>query len=217
MKSSIITKKYFEDDRLLTGFTLIEVMVTMAIFVLLVFGVSVMLSSIFTNQNQQSMSMSSIDHARAVDSAFTNEIRNALTGSDGSYPLNQAGDSQIIFYSNYGANNGIVSRIRYYVSNNILYKGIVAPTGSPLTYNLSSESVKPVLTGMSSASSPIFYYYDGNYNGSTPPLAQPINVNKVRFVKINLSVLNQITPNDTSAFLITAGAEIRSIKDNLGN
>lgn len=196
---------------------MIEVLVTISVFVFLIFGVSAMLSDIFVNSSQQLSSMNNIDQARSVLSTFTNEIRNAAAGSDGSYPLNQAADSQIIFYSNFKTSNSTVERIRYYVAGNTLYKGVVLPTGSPLSYNLSSESVKPVITSISNQSSPTFYYYDGNYNGTGAALTQPVNINQVRFIKISLMVLNQITPTDTSTFPITAGAAIRSVKDNLGN
>jgi len=199
------------------GFTLIEVIITMAIFVILIFGVTAMLNDIFVNSNQQLQSMSNIDQARSVLVLLTNEIRNATTGSDGSYPLNQAGDSQIIFFSNYKTNNSVVERIHYYFSGNTLYKGIVLPTGNPLSYNLSSESIRVVATGISNGSSPLFYYYDGNYDGSTSALSQPVNINQVTFVEANLLVLNQITPTDTSTFSVTAGVAIRSAKDNLGN
>ena len=199
------------------GFTLIEIVVALSIFTILAFGVYQLLNDIFVNSNQQTLSMDNIDQARLVLSTFTNEIRDATTGSDGSFPLNQVDDSQIIFYSNFGTNNSVVKRIRYYISGSTLYKGIILPTGSPLAYNLFSESVSPVLTGVSNGSSQLFYYYDGNYDGSTSALSQPVNINRVRFVRINLMVLNQITPTDKSTFSISTGAAIRSIKDNLGN
>ncbi|MCX6718584.1 MAG: prepilin-type N-terminal cleavage/methylation domain-containing protein [Candidatus Staskawiczbacteria bacterium] len=199
------------------GFTLIEVLITTAIFAVLIFVVSAMLNDIYVNSNQQLSSMSNIDQARAAATAFTNEIRNATTGVDGSYPLNQATDGQIIFYSNFGTNNSAVQRIRYYVLGDILYKGVVLPTGSPLAYNLSSELISPAITGISNQGSPAFYYYDGNYSGTGSALTQPVNINQVRFVKINLMVKNQITPTDSSVFPVSAGAAIRSVKDNLGN
>jgi len=199
------------------GFTLIEVLVTMSIFVVLIFGVSAILNDIFVNSSQELLSMNNIDQARSVLSAFTNEIRNASVGSDGAYPINLAGDSEIIFFSNFKTINSAVARIRYYILDDVLYKGIVLPTGSPLRYNLSSELVRPVVTGLSHQSTPIFYYYDGDYSGGSDPLFQPVNINRIRYIKISLKVLNQITQNDTSAFLIEAGTTIRSVKDNLGN
>jgi len=199
------------------GFTLVETIIVIAVFTILIFLVSAMLNSIFVDSNQQLMSLSSIDQARSALVTFTNEVRNATTGSDGSYALGQAGDNQIVFYTNYGTSTSTVERIRYYVSGNNLYKGVVLPTGSPLSYNLSSEVVRPVVVGISNGSTPAFYYYDGNYACLTNALAQPVNINQVRFIKISLAVLNQITPNDASTFPVTAGVAIRSVKDNLGN
>ena len=199
------------------GFTLIEVMVTIAIFVVLIFAVSTMLTDIFVKSKQQLSSLTSIDQARSAMTTFTNEVRDATMGSDGSYAINQVGDSQIIFYSNYKISNGAAKRIRYYLSGSTLYKGVVLATGSPLAYNLSSETVSTVISGVANGVVPVFYYYDGSYNGSANPLIQPVNINQVRFVKISLMVLNQTAQNSTSTFSISAGATIRSLKDNLGN
>ena len=70
---------------------------------------------------------------------------------------------------------------------------------------------------MSMGGNPLFSYYDGNYNGSGSPLSQPVNINVIRFVKINLTVLKDVTPNSTNTFTVTAGASIRNLKTNLGN
>jgi prepilin-type N-terminal cleavage/methylation domain-containing protein len=201
------------------GFTLIEIIVVMAIFVLLIFGVSAILNSIFVNSSQELMSMNNIDQARIVSSAFVNEIRNATMGSNGAYPLNYAGDSQIIFYSNFGnANPAVVNRIRYFISDNNLYKGVVVPTGNPLTYSLSSELVRLVQSDLRNESIPLFYYYNGEYDGTGDAhLLQPVNINQVRFAKINLVVLNQTTRDSNKTFNVSAGGTIRSVKDNLGN
>ena len=67
------------------GFTLIEVMVTLAIIAVLILGAATMLNDIFTNSSQELLSMSNIDGARSALSTFSNEIRNATIGSDGSF------------------------------------------------------------------------------------------------------------------------------------
>ncbi len=199
------------------GFTMIEVIVVMAIFVLLIFGVSAILNSIFVNSSQELMSMNNIDQARMVSSIFVNEIRNSIMGNNGAYPINYVGDSQIIFYSNFkNSNPAVVNRIRYFISNNNLYKGVVVPTGSPLTYNLSSESVRLVQSDLRNENIPLFYYYNGEYDGKEDAqLLQPVNINQVRFVKINLVVLNQTKRDSSATFNVSAGATIRSVKDNL--
>ena len=206
--------KYFPKN----GFTLIEVVVTIAIFTVLIFGVATILNDIFIKSNQQLTALSNIDQARSALNTFTNEIRDAVIGSDGSYPIIEAGDYEIIFFSNYKVSNGKIARVRYYISNGTLYKGTTLPTGSPPSYNLSSETITSIASGIANGSSPIFYYYDGSYDGTSNNfIAQPININQIRYVKINLSVLNNMTPQSNSTFSVTAGATVRSLKDNLGN
>lgn len=199
------------------GFTLIETMTVIAISTLLLAGVSTLFVSVFKTPTQQLLSADNVDQARKVLASFTNEMRNAMPGNDGSYQLNEAGDSQIIFYSNYGTSTSKVYRIRYYISGTTLYKGVVTPAGSPLTYNLGSEVVNPVQYHLSNGVTPVFYYYGDTYNGTTDSLAQPVNLTQVKFVKINLIVLRNNSASDTNTFNVSGGTTIRSLKTNLGN
>ena len=206
-----------KNNKKLQGFTLIELIISISIFAILIFVVIGLFLNVFSQPEQDLMAIDIIDKARIVTSDFSNEIRNAATGNDGSYALNQASDSEIIFYSNYGSSGTAVNRIRYYLSNNNLYKGVVVPTGSPLVYNLALETVTTLMSGLENASAPVFYYYGGDFNGSGSPLLQPINVNEVKFVKINLMVQRHTTENSNDTFLVNAGAAVRNLKDNLGN
>ena len=199
------------------GFTIIELIISISIFTVLIFVVLGLFLNVFSQPEQNIIAMDMIDQACIITSGFTNEIRNAAVGNDGSYPLNQASNSEIIFYSNYGSSGTAVNRIRYYLSNNNLYKGVVVPTGSPLVYNLALETVTTLMSGLENASAPVFYYYGGDFNGSGSPLLQPINVNEVKFVKINLMVQRHTTENSNDTFLVNAGAAVRNLKDNLGN
>lgn len=199
------------------GFTLVETLATIFIFSIIMIGVTLLLRDIFKSSKQQPLALDVVDQARIAISSFTNELRNATAGSDGSYPINQAGDSQIIFYSTYGDTIGGINKIRYYVSGTTLYKGMTAPSGNPLTYNPTSETSTVVVNDLSNESTPIFYYYNGDYAGTSTPLAQPININDVKFVAINLILPNQDSRESTTTFTITAGAAIRNLKNNLGN
>lgn len=199
------------------GFTLIEVLVVIAIISLLIFDLSSLASFVFTGSQEQISSSANVDYAMNVVSKFTNEIRNASMGNTGSFSLSKADNAEIIFYSSSGASGGNINRIRYWLSDGTLYKGVVVPTGSPLTYNLSSESVSVVQIDLVNGQTPLFYYYDGNYNGSTEPLTQPVNINQIKFVRINLIVLKQVTKDSTSNFTVSSGATIRNLKNNLGN
>lgn len=196
------------------GFTLLEIIISISIFSVLTFAATSLLISIIQNPKLQLAQMDNIDQARFVSSRFANEIRAAAYGS---YPLIEAGDSEIIFYSPIGASAGNINRIRYYISDNTLYKGIIAPAGG--IYNPEAEVITSVLTGISNEGAPLFYYYDGDYDGiaSVDALSQPVNITEVRFVKINLIVQYQTTTQDVGTFSLSAGGAIRILKNNLSN
>lgn len=199
------------------GFTLVETIVTIFIFSLIMLGTTLMLRGMLVNSKQEGMALNNIDQARRIAASFANELRNGAYGSNGSYPINVASDTQITFFSTAPLGNGTVSKIRYYISNGILYKGITNPTGVPLSYTSSTEQIIPLLSTLSLGSTPLFYYYDGNYNGSSTPLVQPVNINSIKFISINLIILSQLERNSGTTFTITGGAAMRNLKTNLGN
>jgi len=199
------------------GFTLTETIVVIAIFTLLALGVTTLFTHIFITSREKTFSLDNLDQARTIANNFTNEIRIASVGNDGAYPITQADDNEIIFYSNYKQADGIIARLHYYLAGNTLYKGTVIPSGSPLSYNLTQESIKMVQNNILNDGSPIFYYYDGDYTGSSSPLPQPVNVNQIKFIEINLDILKQATTTATTTFNVRAGSSVRNLKENLGN
>lgn len=199
------------------GFTLIETMVTIAIFTILSLGSSVVIKDIVINSRQGNFSLENADKARFTAFNFINEIRSASVGIDGSYPITQAGTNQIIFYSSYGNNNGLVNKIRYFISEDKLMKGVIEPSGDPLSYIASEEKMITVANDIKNDDIPLFYYYDTDYDGNASPLNQPVNINSIRYVKINMIILKQTSKNSSDTFLVDAGSSIRNIKTNLGN
>ena len=199
-----------------SGFTLVETIVAVSIFTILMFGITLMMKNIIVNGRQDALTINNVDGARRVGSIFTNELRNGAYGANGAYPIGQASSTQIIFYSTSPKGDGTVSKVRYYISGKTLYKGVTSPGGSPLGYN-GREATTTLITAMSLGSSPLFNYYDGNYSGTSTPLTQPVNINQVKFVRLNLIVSKQIFQNATSTFQVSAGSTIRNLKTNLGN
>lgn len=199
------------------GFTLVETIVVVAIFSMLALGVNAIFTHIFSSSRNRLASMDVIDQARLATTNFTNEIRVASVGVDGSFPIVTADRREIIFYSNYNQENGLISKILYYTASSTLYKSTIVPTGSPLSYNSANEKIKTVQTDLASTTERIFYYYDGDFDGKSAPLSEPVNVNDIKFVKINLNILKKTTDTGTSSFNTSAGSSIRNLKDNLGN
>ena len=198
-----------------SGFTLMETMITIFIFGIVMIGTTTMLRAILVNGRQGTVATGNIDQVGRLANTFENELRNGAYGVNGAYPVYQASDTQIIFFSTAPKGNGTVSKVRYYVTGSTLYKGITNPTGT--TYNAANETITTLITSLSLGGNPLFYYYDGNYNGTGSALTQPVNINNVKFIKINLTSLVQLDQRSTGTFTVTGGAAIRNLKTNLGN
>ena len=198
------------------GFSILELLVAVSIFSFLIILVALMFTNVFTGSKQGLLAVDNVEQARLVASQFLNEARNATTGVGGEYALSQAGDQKIILYAK-TTGTATINRIRYYITGGKLYKGVVIPSGNPLAYNLASETIRLVQNDVTNGVGQVFTYYNDSYSGTQNPLSQPINVNSVKFVKINLTVLTQVKNNSNSTFSISEGVAIRNVKTNLGN
>ena len=198
------------------GFTLIEVMITVFGFALISLGLFALVSGLLTGANKQADLLADTDMARKLAFNVSNELRRITTSVTGSYGLEQAGSQQIIFYSNIDSDPE-PERIRYYLSGDKLYKGVIQPSGSPLNYN-GSEVTTLVLKNVANGTAPLFYYYDGTYTGvSDNFINQPVGVTQVKYVRISINIYNKAGVANTNMYTVVSGASLRSLKANLGN
>ena len=196
------------------GFSIVEMMVVIFGFTLIIGGLLTLFSGIFTTSNQQLGLLSDTDQARKLAFSIANELRNAQLGQNGSYVLDTAATSTLIFYSNADIDASI-ERIRYFVQNGQLWKGVVDYNGT--VYDTSTEKTYLVQSNLANGANPVFYYYDGSYIGSSTQssLAMPVNVVQVKFVKINLQIYNKAGAKKINTYTVTASGAIRNLKTNL--
>ena len=198
------------------GFTLVEMLLAIFIFTLVLLGLVAILSNLFRFSSQQSGLLSDQDQARLLAGQIVFQLRNAQTGSDGSYALAEAGDQEIVFFSPIAGQPGI-QRIRYFLQNGALWRGLTAYSSG--TYNTGTEQTALMQNDVANTpAQPLFYYYDGSYSGSSTQssLAQPVNVTQVKFVKLNLLIANKAGAANNNSYDVVAGGTIRSLKTNLG-
>jgi len=197
------------------GFTLIELTVALFGFSLIVWGLIALFSGIFTSSSQQSGLLSDSDQARKLAFQIATELRNGQTGTNGAYVLDTAGDQQIVYYSPNADNDASVEKVRYFVQNGKLWKGIIEYSGG---YSTSTEKTAIVQNDLANGVNPVFYYYDGTYTGSSTQvsLSQPVNPTLVKFVKVSLQIYNKAGVKNTNTYTVTASAAIRNLKTNLG-
>lgn len=195
------------------GMTMIEVLVTVGLFLLLIVGVVELM--IWGNHGKDVVfeQLSTQSEGRKVVQDFINDIRRADASSIGSYSIEMAQSQQVVFYSNIDSDNWR-ERVRYFLQGTILKRGIVKPSGNPISYNPASEVVEDVVHDVANATNSIFYYYDQNYTGaSSSAMSFPINISAIRMVGIKLMLEEK--PNIAPApFNIEAKTEIRNLKTN---
>lgn len=195
------------------GFTLVEILVTMAIFSLILGAVGLFARDIFYYDNLFSSGLTSYEEAKKILQPVASEIRGASPSSLGSYSIEQASDTSFTFFTDTD-NDGLKERIRYFLSDDILRRGVIAPSGSPSQYIQEDEIITDMINDLTNGVTPVFTYYDSSYNGSSEPLSQPVSVSDIRLVKITLII--DADPNRPPAPMeVTTEVSIRNLKDNL--
>jgi len=208
----MIIKNYKNNLR---GFSIIEIIVVIFIIALISLATATFQNDIFSLNKTVSNNISAQDEMRKVFKMMTAEIRSASSSSLGAYPIADLSQTSFTFYSDID-NDGLKERIRYFLSSNILKKGVIKPSGSPPTYNLANETVTDVVHNIVNGSTAVFSYYDKNYDGTSSPLSYPIDVTSVRLVKITIAInSNSNSSNDPGTVIFTTQVSIRNLKDNL--
>lgn len=195
------------------GLTMIEILVAIGIFLLLITGIVEMLLWGLHGRDVVWEQLSTQNEGRKIVQDFVNEIRRANVSSIGSYPLEIAQNQQIAFYSNIDSDTWR-ERVRYFLVDKTLRKGITKPTGNPLTYNPVNEVLTDVVHDVANGTSSLFLYYTQDYhNASGTAMTAPINTASVRVVGIKLMLEEK--PNVAPVpFNIESKAEIRNLKSN---
>ncbi len=195
------------------GFTLIEALI--AIFILTLIGVVVVAfqRDVISLNSILSGGLTAQDEVRRALKMMTTEIRPLSSSSIGAYPITEAGPTSFVFYSNVDGDS-LKERVRYFLDGNILKKGVIKPTGTPLTYNPAHETVSEVVHNVVNGAAPVFSYYDKNYDGSTPALSQPVDIPSVRLVKIAI-IIDENPNRAPGPVTLTTQVSMRNLKDNL--
>jgi hypothetical protein len=142
------------------------------------------------------------------------ELRTASPGSNGSFTIVQAATNTLTFFSDIDGDL-LKEQVRYYLATTTLKKGVIKPTGNPLTYNSNNESFFYLAYNIrNSSTTPLFQYFDAYYMGTSSPITQPVTPTDVRLIKINLII--DVDPNRAPVIkTYTSQVSIRNLKDNL--
>jgi len=189
------------------AFTLIEVIVLVSVTAAMGVALNSLIANFYKNDKYLLEQTSAIDSAhRGLRNAFE-ELRQASYGDDGSYPIQSAATSSITFYSDIGG-NGSVEKIRLYISNATLYRGLTVSAGTPPSYVGQPEATTTIATYVSNATStPLFRYFDSSGN----ELTGTVDVSKVSSVSTTLQI--DLNPARAPAiFTLQETATLRNLR-----
>lgn len=188
-------------------------LITIFIFVLIGIAIINFNSNIsFLNKVSNDNLIAQEDLRRALKT-MSAEIRSMSTSDTGAYPILEASSSSLVFFSNIDTDE-LIERINYFLDGKNLKKGITKPTGNPPVYNLNTETIKILARDIISTSTPLFNYYDTNYDGFSEALSIPIDISLIRLIKINITV-DAEENKLPGPFSLTTQVSIRNLKDNL--
>ncbi|MBI5147888.1 MAG: fibronectin type III domain-containing protein [Parcubacteria group bacterium] len=165
------------------GFSVIEILVNIAIVVSIVATIGFLSQFLASGGLFLSRGLEAHRDFQQALNEMSSELRSMGQSGLGSYPIAAAGTSSVAFYSDI-YQNGVFERIRYFMENGALKKGVITPTGNPLVYGESSEQILQIVSGIATTTSGIFSYY--GENGSS--LSFPVDVSAIRMISVNATV-----------------------------
>lgn len=196
------------------GFTLIEILVSLAVFGLIMVAIAQFQVDILRYNKSSQDSLQSAQYAQSLLRTMVKELRPAKPADDGSYTIAQAGTSSLAFFSDIDA-DGHQEKVRYFMDVGTLKKAVIKPSGPPWMYDVSQEKFYTLAQNVVLASStPLFEYFDASYTGTTSPLTQPVTTTDIKLIKINLFI--NADPNRTpTPRMYSSQVMLRNLKDTL--
>ena len=195
------------------GFSAVETLVVISIIVLISLTLAVFQKDIFSLSDIISNSFIGQGEGRVAFKTMSSEIRSLSPSSLGAYPIASATNSSFTFYSDIDE-DGLKERVRYFIDGTVFKKGVLKPSGNPLTYNPANEQVIEIIHYVDNGATPIFNYYDTDYDGFTPALEEPINILEVRLVKVTI-IIDRNSSEPPGPVTMTTQVSMRNLKDNL--
>lgn len=210
-KNKKLAKKFIFDK----GFTLTELLVTISIITIIGLMIGTLGRDIFWSNYLIQKKLVAESDAKLAIKKIVNELRVVETSNIGTYPIQSVSSTTITFFTDLDR-DGLREKVRYFLDGNILKKGIIKPTGVPFSYPLANEAISVVATNIIQDNYRIFEYYDQFYDGSasSSPLTEPIEIEKIRLIKIKL-IIETDSATLSSPLEMESSVTLRNLKNNL--
>ena len=190
------------------AFSIIEILVVVAL--LTVIGGAILSIQVAFGESQISTwkSYQNTTEVNDIVRKFIKETRSMRIGEDGSYPLSNASDNEIIFYSDIDF-DGKAERVRYTRIATLLEKGVIDPQETVPVYPPENENTTTLSIFVRNENTPTFSYWSADDMDN--PLASAERISGTKLVKIYLKI-NIKEDDPSSNVLVESGTNIRMLK-----
>ena len=189
------------------GFTLIETLVWVSMFSLVMLAIMNSVLSFYRTNTYAVEQAAAVTSAQRGIEEMIKTIREAAYSSNGAYPVISMSTTSISFYADIDT-DPYIERVRYFISNGSLMRGVIDPSGDPPVYT-SPEVVTAVSDFVRNLEKDVnmFQYYD--LNGAR--MTNLSDISKLRFVEATVVV--NINPNRLpNQFTLRSTAALRNLK-----
>lgn len=199
----MITKTYIPSP-VRSGFTLIEILISMGIFMLVMTMGYNLISTSFRSTTFAAEQEEAIVNARKAINIMTKEVRGANASQRGDYPLSLVDDQDIIFYGDID-NDNIMEKIEYRKNGSVLEKIVTEP--GALNDYLNAPATTTIARYVNNDEEPLFVYYDQSHTETDI-------INNIRLITIvlKINVTPWRAPND---YYVETDVSFRNLKSNL--
>lgn len=203
----------YQRNRAQTGFSLVEIIVVVALFTIVMLGIFNGVTS-FYHFNAYTMAQAyQVNFARQGTEQMVRDLREMTYADNGAFPLVIMEKNKVGFYSDIDRDNS-VEYIEYSFSTTTtsLTKKIFNATGTPAVYRATSTPDTSVVlseyvqNGIQNI--PVFMYYD--MNGALAATATPVT--NIRYVTVTV-IVNIDPVRDPGQFMLTSSAALRNLKN----
>lgn len=190
------------------GMTLVETIVTLAIFTILSVAIMSIIASFYRYNAYTIAQAYQVDHARRGVEKLVRDLREMTYSDNGAFPLVSQSTSSVIFYSDIDHDES-VELVKYELTNNTLYKYIYEATGTPAVYSLLPNKTETISEYVHNVIEDITLLTYFNSNGDELTLGE---VSDVRQIDIAM-VVNVDPIREPGKYHLRSSASLRNLKE----
>ena len=214
VKAQMINQAQNPNDKMTLerGFTLIEILVASALLVGMVVIAVFFAGSLADFRGIFRESLSVQQELQQTLNRIVPEVRSMEPSSTGSYPILDASENSFTFYSDLNK-DGLVERVRYFLDGDVFKKGVIVPSGNPLSYDPADETILEMVHNVLSTDN-IFSYYDTTYTGGGGSMGFPVEILSIRLVRVSITA-DQGLNVASGPITLSTQATMRNLRSNL--